>query len=104
MLGSKKVVCLTDCVIKNVFTKRSSLGQKNIISKLFNTVKKKLGDTIFVGFENHSKVKNHKLIVLKNIVTLYAKTRMNHFARTHCWTVKKRIRKKMSKLILFKNQ
>ena len=70
----------------------------------FDTVNKKLGDTVFVGFENHSIVKNHKLIVLKNIVSLYAKTRINHFARTHCWTVKKRIRKKMSKLILFKNQ
>ena len=47
-------------------------GQKNIISKLFNTVIKKLGDSVFVDFEKHSMVKNHKLIIVKYIVSLYA--------------------------------
>ena len=66
----------------------------NVISKLFNTVNKKLGNTVFVGLENHGMMKDHKSIVLKNIVSLYAKTRINHLARTHCWNNKKRIRKK----------
>ena len=110
-LNVNTVVNICDKLLRQMIKESNIMQEKNVIQKLQTgviSVLNRKGITVFKNF-NHSDdpsvVQKHSLIIVKKIVQVHASIRL----KFHCKTIRqtlleKNVRKKLSKLIHFKNQ
>ena len=110
-LNVKTVVNICDKLLRQMIKESNIMQEKNVIQKLQTgviSVLNRKGITAFHNFHHSDDpgiVQKHSLIIVKKIVHLHASIRL----KFHCKTIRqtlleKNVRKKLSKLIQFKNQ
>ena len=105
-----QIVIVKDFLIILSLTESNIVHEKNIIQKMQSGVLSVMSEKkMHLIIENHKdEPKNnflHSLILVKKVVALYVSMRLKHYCKNMRQTIlDKNVRKKLSKIVLFKNQ